>query len=62
MRDIQQTKLLLRYVADIVRTVKGEPICVLDAANSLHPNLQFRGNQFSGEFAVPGFERKCISG
>ena len=26
---------------DIVRTVRGEPSCVLNAANSLHPNLQF---------------------
>ena len=25
----------------IVRTVRGEPSCVLDAAISLHPNLQF---------------------
>ena len=25
---------------DIVRTVRGEPSCLLDAANSFHPNLQ----------------------
>ena len=26
---------------DIVRTVKGDPGLVLEAANNLHPNLQF---------------------
>ena len=26
---------------DIVRTVKGDPELVLEAANKLHPNLQF---------------------
>ena len=26
---------------DIVRTVKGDPGVVLEAANKLHPNLQF---------------------
>ena len=26
---------------DIVRTVKGDPVVVLEAANKLHPNLQF---------------------
>ena len=30
-----------RYVDDIVRTVKGDPGLVLEAANKLHPNLQF---------------------
>ena len=36
-------KLILRYVDDIVITVKGGggASCLLDAANSLHPNLQF---------------------
>ena len=37
----QQSKLFLRYVDDIVRTVKGDPENVLRAANLLHPNLQF---------------------
>ena len=37
----QQSKLFLRYVDDIVRTVKGDPEKVLRAANLLHPNLQF---------------------
>ena len=31
----------LRYLDDIVRTVKGDPWVVLEAANKLHPNLQF---------------------
>ena len=33
--------LFLRYVDDLVRTVKGDPEKVLRAANLLHPNLQF---------------------
>ena len=37
----QQAKLFLRYVDDIVRTVKGDPEKVLRAANLVHPNLQF---------------------
>ena len=39
--DIQQVELFLTYVDDTVGTVRGEPSCVLDAAKSLHPNLQF---------------------
>ena len=38
---MQQAKLFLRYVDDIVRTVKGEPEKVLRDANLLKPNLQF---------------------
>ena len=34
-------KVFLRYVDDIVRTVKGDPGEVLEAPNKLHPNLQF---------------------
>ena len=37
----QLAKLFLRYVDDIVRTVKGDPEKMLRAANLLHPNLQF---------------------
>ena len=37
----QQSKLFLRHVDDIMRTVKGDPEKVLRAANLLHPNLQF---------------------
>ena len=36
----EEKKLLLRYVDDIVRTVKGNPEEYLNAANQLHPNLQ----------------------
>ena len=36
-----QVKMFLRYVDDIVRTVRGEPSCLLDAVDSLLPNLQF---------------------
>ena len=34
-------KVFLRYVDDLVRRVKGNPGIVLEAANKLHPNLQF---------------------
>ena len=37
----ENVKAFLRYVDDIVRTVKGDPDIVLKAANELHPNLQF---------------------
>ena len=39
-KSVQQAKLFLRYVDDIVRTVEGDPEKVLRAANLLHPNLQ----------------------
>ena len=39
-------KIFLRYVDDIVRTVKGDPGLVLEAANKLHPNLQFTREDF----------------
>ena len=39
-KDTPQKILFHRYVDDIVRTVRDEPSCVLDAANSFHPNLQ----------------------
>ena len=42
-------KLFLRYEDDLVRTVKGEPSFFLDAANSLHPNLQFTLEKTSSE-------------
>ena len=38
-KDTPQVKLLLRNFDDNVRTVEGEPTCVLDAANSLHLSL-----------------------
>ena len=34
-------KLFLRYLDDIVRTVKGDPSVVLHAAITLQPNLKF---------------------
>ena len=40
-KSVQQTKLILPYVDDIVRTEKGDPEKVLWAANLLHSNLQF---------------------
>ena len=52
-KDTTQVKLFLRYVDDIVRTVRGEPSCLLDAANSLHPNLQFTLEKTNSEGNLP---------
>ena len=61
-----QVKMFLGYVDDIVRTVRGKSSCLFDAANSLHPNRQFTLEETNSEgnlqFAVPGFEQKCIAG
>ena len=40
-KPTENVKAFLRYVDDIVRTVKGDPDIVLKAANELYPNLQF---------------------
>ena len=40
-RTVNGVKVFLRYVDDIVRRVKCNPGVVLEAANKLHPNLQF---------------------
>ena len=40
-RTVNGVIVFLRYVSDIIRTVKGDPGVVLEAANKLHPNLQF---------------------
>ena len=52
-KDTPPEKNLLRYVDDIVRTVKGEAICVLDAAISLHPNLQFTLEETNSKGNLP---------
>ena len=36
-----ETKVFLRYVDDIVRTVRGDKKELLDAVNNFHPNIQF---------------------
>ena len=46
-------KLFLRYKDDIVRTVRRKPSCLLDAANSLHPNLQFTLEETKSEGNLP---------
>ena len=38
---MNSVKFFLRYEDDLVRAVKGDPGVVLEAANKLHPNLQF---------------------
>ena len=55
-KDTPQVKLFLRYVHDFVRTVRGEPSCLLDAANSLHPNLQFTLEKTNLEGNLPFLE------
>ena len=40
-RSENGVKVFLRYMDDIVRTVKTNPGAVLEAAIKLHPNLQF---------------------
>ena len=45
--------MFLRYVADIVRTVESGPSCVLDDANSPHPNLQFTQEENFSEGNLP---------
>ena len=40
-KNTPQVKLILAYVERNVRTIKGEASCLFDAANSLHPVLQF---------------------
>ena len=39
-KDTPQVQLFLRYGDEIVRTVRGEPSCVLGATNTFHRNLQ----------------------
>ena len=41
INNSSETKVFLRYVDDIVRTVRGDTKGLLDADNNLHPNLQF---------------------
>ena len=52
-KDTPQVKLFLRNVDDIVRTVRGEPSCLLDAANSFHPNLLFTLEKTNSEGNLP---------
>ena len=46
-------KVFLRYVDDIVRTVKGDARLVLEAANKLHPNLQFTIEELDSNSNLP---------
>ena len=52
-RNVKGVKVFLRYVDDIVRTVKGDPGVFLEAANKLHPNFQFTIEELdsNGNFA-----------
>ena len=44
-KDTSQVKLFLRYLDDILRTIRGEPSCLLDAANPFSSKyaIQSRG-------------------
>ena len=55
-KETPQVKLFLRYVDDIVRTVSY----VLDAANSLHPNLQFTLEETNSEGNLPFLDLNII--
>ena len=46
-------KLFLRYVDDIVRTVRGAPSCLFDDANSLHSNLRFTLEETNSDGNLP---------
>ena len=51
-KDTPQVKLFLGYVDDFIRTVRGEPSCVLDAATS-PPNLQVSLEETKSEGNLP---------
>ena len=46
-------KLFLGHVNDLVITVRGEPNCLLGAANSLRLNLQFTLEETNSEGILP---------
>ena len=48
-----ETKFFLRYVNDIVRTVRVDTKELLDAANKLHPNLQFTLEKTDDKNSLP---------
>ena len=45
--------MLFRHLNDSVIKGKDEPTCVLDAANSLHPNLQLTLEETNSEGNLP---------
>ena len=63
-RAANDVKGLLRYVEDIVRTVEGNPGLVLEAANKLHPNLQFTIEELNrnGNLVFLDFNVNVVSG
>ena len=54
-------KVFLRYVNDIVRTVKDNPVVVLEAANKLHPNLQFTIEEFDSNGNLAFFDLNNVT-
>ena len=46
-------EFFVKYVDDFVRTIRGEPSCLLKAANALHPNLQFTLEETNSEGNLP---------
>ena len=61
---VNGVKVFLRYVDDIVRTVKGNPGVLLEAANKLHQNSQFTIEEVdsNGNLAFGLFGLKCQRG
>ena len=59
-KDTPPVTVFLRYVDDIVRTVRGEPSCVLDAVISLHPNLHFTLEETNSEVNLPFLDLNII--
>ena len=55
-----ETKVFLRYVDNIVRTVRGDTKKLLDAVNKLHPNLQFTLETTDDKNSLP-FLHKSIN-
>ena len=51
--DTPQLKMFLRYVDSIVRTIRGEPFCFMDAPSALHPNFHFTLEETRSEKILP---------
>ena len=63
-RTENDVEVFQRYKDDIVRTVESDPGVVLEAANELHPNLQFTIEQLdsNGNLAFLNSGKKVTCG
>ena len=48
-----ETKVFLRYVDDVVSTVRGDKKVLLDAVKNLHSNLQFTSETRDDKNSLP---------